>query len=99
MKVHPSQERPCRMKRGEVRRVPQARSAPLIGYHLCCPRCGFVTPALQHDEGVIITEGDDPVDITFSRPVRCMYCQVLIGLRSGEFDLVEDQHVRVVRYR
>ena len=41
MKLVPSTKRPCRLERGEIRRVPQDRSNLLVGYHVCCLRCGF----------------------------------------------------------
>ena len=46
MKLVPSAKRPCRLERGEIRRVPQDRANLLVGYHVCCLRCGFNTPAL-----------------------------------------------------
>lgn len=99
MKVVPSTKRPCRLERGEVRRVPQSRGGLLVGYHVCCPRCGFVTAALMGDAGLDIVEEQDPIDLTFSRPVRCTFCRVLLHVSHGELCLEEDADVRNVRYR
>lgn len=99
MRVVPSSKRPCRLERGEVRRVPQQRGGYLVGYHVCCPRCGFITPALAGDAGLELTEGDDPSDLTLSRPLRCTFCRVLIHVSHGEVRLEEDADVRNVRYR
>jgi hypothetical protein len=99
VRLVPSSNRPCLLTRGQVRRVPQNRGGFLVGYHVCCPRCGFVTPALQGDAGLEITEATDPADITFSRPWRCTYCQVLMRAHHGEFELVEDACVRNVQFR
>jgi hypothetical protein len=82
-----------------VRRVSQERRNQLVGYHLCCPRCGFVCIALQGDAGLVITEEQDPSDLTFSQPLRCTYCRVLLHVRHGELRLEEDADVRNVRYR
>lgn len=99
MKVAPSSKRPCRLERGEVRRVPQDGGRQVIGYHVCCPRCGFVTAALQGDDGLDISEAPPPADLTFSQPLRCTFCRVLLHVNGGEFRFEEDAHVRNVRYR
>jgi hypothetical protein len=99
MRLIVSTKRPCRLERGELRRVPQPPSSGLVGYHLCCPRCGFVNPALVGDQGLTITEGAEPSDLTFSRALRCTYCRVIIHVDHGELRLEEDQDVRNVRYR
>ena len=67
----PSAKRPCRLERGEIRRVPQDRTNLLVGYHVCCLRCGFNTPALAGNDGLDIDEGDAPDDLTFSKALRC----------------------------
>ena len=80
-----------------MRRVPQDRNfRGLIGYHVGCPRCGFVTIALQGDEGLEITEGAGG-EVTFSRPVRCVLCCVLMGLHAGELVWEEDAQSRPVK--
>lgn len=99
MKVVPSSKRPCRLERGEVRCVPQARTGRLVGYHVCCPRCAFLTPALEGDAGLDITEGAAPDDLTFSRALCCTFCRVLIHLHHGELRLEEDADVRNARFR
>ena len=97
--MRPTSKRPCKLEPGEMRRVSQDRRRPLVGYHLCCPRCGFVTVALNGHEGLVISESEDGADITFSKPLRCIYCAVLIHLHHGEAELEEDERVRNVRYR
>lgn len=94
MKAVVTSKRPCKLGRGEMRRVPQDRSfRGLVGYHLGCPRCGFVTIALQGDEGLLISESAQ-CEVTFSRPVRCVFCSVLLGLRAGELECEEDAQSR-----
>ena len=99
MKLVPSSKRPCRLERGEVRRVPQDRANLLVGFHLCCPRCGFNTPALAGHDDLDIAEGDEPDDLTFSKTLRCTFCRVLIHVRHGELRLEEDADVRHIRFR
>ncbi len=99
MRLVPSSKRPCLLARGEARRVPQNRGGFVVGYHVCCPRCGFVTPALDGDAGLEINETEDLGDITFSRPLRCIYCRVLMHVSHGELRLEEDADVRDVRFR
>ena len=99
MRMRPSGKRPCKLERGEMRRVSQDRRRVFVGYHVCCPRCGFVTIALNGDDGLAIGESDDGERVTFSRPLRCLYCAVLIHLRDGDAELEEDDRVRHVRYR
>jgi hypothetical protein len=82
-----------------MRRVSQDRRRLLVGYHVCCPRCGFVTVAFNGHEGLAITESEDGERVTFSAPLRCVYCAVLIHVRDGEAELEEDDRVRHVRYR
>jgi hypothetical protein len=92
--MRPTHEPPCRLAPGELRRVSQDRRLGLVGYHVCCPRCGFVTFAWSGRDGLAITE--DGERVTFSRPLRCLHCAVLIDLRDGEADLREDDGVRSV---
>jgi hypothetical protein len=94
-----SSSRPCKLKPGEVRRVPQERRpGNLIGFHVCCPRCGFVSPCVRC-ETLEIREGESPSDITFEGTAKCVYCRVEFGIAAGEFHLVEGDDVRAVRYR
>ncbi|MGI5861314.1 MAG: hypothetical protein ACOX6T_04555 [Myxococcales bacterium] len=65
-------KRPCRLDRGELRRVSQDRRQLLIAYHLCCPRCGFVNAVFHQHQGQVITEGEDGERVSFSAPVRCV---------------------------
>ncbi len=91
-------KRPCKLGSGEARRVPQDTSYHgLVGYHLCCPRCGFVTAVLQGHDGMIIKE--QAGSISMSKPIRCVYCNVLIAVDDGELTLTEDKHVRNVCFR
>ncbi len=99
MRALVSSKRPCKLERGELRRVPQDRSLRgVVGYHVCCPRCGFVTAVLNGDGGLVITESANE-EVSFSAPARCVYCSVLIHLVSGQFNLEEDDRVRNVSYR
>lgn len=91
-------KRPCRLGRAELRRVPQDRTyRGLVGYHVGCPRCGFVTAVLHGADGLEITEAGG--DVTFSRPARCVFCAALLHLVEGELTVEEDADVRHVRYR
>ena len=99
MRMRPTDKRPCKLERGELRRVPQDRRGLIVGYHVCCPRCGFVTVALNGHAGLVITESEDGERVTFSEPLRCLYCAVLIALSDGEAQLEEDERVRRVQYR
>jgi hypothetical protein len=95
--MDPTSKGPCNLERGEMRRVSQNRQFGLVGYHVCCPRCGYVTVALNGRDEMVITE--DPVTsaVTFSVPLRCMFCRVLIHVRDGLGSLEEDEHVRNLR--
>ena len=99
MRIRPSDKRPCRLAGGEVRRVPQDPRGLLVGYHLCCSRCGFVTVALVGADGLEVEEGGAPDDVTMSRPIRCTRCEVLIHVTAGEVRLEEDVHVRPFPHR
>ncbi len=86
-------KRPCRLGRGELRRVPQDRTGRgIVGYHLGCPRCGFVTAILHGDDGRAITESVDGA-VSLSLPARCAHCRVLIHLLAGELTFEEDRDV------
>ncbi len=99
MRAVVTDRRPCRLGRGELRRVPQDRSyRGIVGYHVGCPRCGFVTAVLHGVDGLRITEAAD-FAVSFSSPARCVFCSVLLHLTNGELALEEDAHVRNVRYR
>jgi hypothetical protein len=99
MKAVVTDKRPCKLGRGEMRRVPQDRSfRGLVGYHLGCPRCGFVTIALQGDEGLVVQEGMEG-EVSFSRPVRCVFCCVLLSLEDGELLCSQDGATRQIHVR
>ncbi|MGE0327864.1 MAG: hypothetical protein AB7S68_36470 [Polyangiaceae bacterium] len=96
MRVNVTSKRPCKLERGDVRRVPQNNPRMLVGYHVCCPRCGFVTPALVGDDELAI---DESAELSFSRPLTCTYCRVHIHVRAGQLELVEHADVRNIRFR
>lgn len=98
LRAVPTSKRPCQLLGGELRRVPQDRSfRGVLGYHVGCPRCGFVTAAIAGDEGLRIEERDEVV--SFSEPVRCVFCRARLHLREGEIQVEEGPDVRYVRYR
>ncbi len=100
MRMALSGKRPCKLVRGEMRRVPLDRSfRGIVGYHVCCPRCGFVTAVVNGEEDLCITESGDGQAVSFSGPARCVYCGVLIHLCEGQCQLEEDSNVRNVVYR
>ncbi len=89
---------PCRLEKAELRRVPQNPRSWVVGYHVCCPRCGFVTIALNGKDDLEIEESVDS-NVSFSCPLRCIYCQVLIHIQRCVLTLEEDDLVRNIRYR
>lgn len=99
MKAVVTDKRPCRLGRGELRRVPQDRSyRGIVGYHVGCPRCGFVTAVLHGVEGLRISESGEGA-VSFSSPARCVFCGALLRLTDGELTVEEDEHARNVQYR
>ena len=99
MKAIYSDRPPCKLERGHIRRVPQNPRSFVVGYHVCCPTCGFVTIALQGKKGLVINENLDAFEVSFSAPLRCTYCNVLMQFDRSEIHLQEDALVRAVRYR
>lgn len=99
MKAIYSDSPPCRLDKGHIRRVPQNPRSYVVGYHVCCPKCGFVTIALQGKNGLAISENLDRFEVTFSEALRCVYCNILIHLCGGELKMEEDEHARPIRYR
>ena len=101
MRFHVTDRRPCLLERGDLRRVPQNPLSGVVGYHVCCPRCGFGTITVNGSNGLVITEAksDGEILVTFSHPIRCTYCAVLIHLDRGEATLEEDANVRQLRFR
>ena len=83
------------MQRGDLRRVPQNPALGLVGYHVACPRCGFVTPAVVGDRALSIEE--DAGGVSFSRPVACVMCLVDIRIEHTSCVLHEGPGVRAVR--
>jgi hypothetical protein len=98
-RMHPTSKDPCKLERGEMRRVSQDRRFGLVGYHVCCPRCGYVDVALNGQDKMVIIEDAVTGAVTFSAPWRCVFCQVLIHIRNGLGTLEKDEHVRDVCYR
>lgn len=92
-------KRPCRLDRGELRRVPHDRRQLFIAYHLCCPRCGFVNAVFHQHRDQVITEGDDGELVNFSAPVCCVFCNVTLYVIDSVAELEEGPDVRNVRYR
>ena len=84
MRLVVTSKRPCQLTRGEVRRVPQAAGSRLVGYHMACPRCGFVTPVLDGVGGQAITEAPG---LTFSAPVVCLHCRATVFVCEGAADV------------
>jgi hypothetical protein len=101
MRLRLSNRVPCRLERGELRRVPQDSKFGLVGYHVCCPRCGFVTVAVHGNKEQVVTEAMEHGEllVSFAEPLRCTYCAVLIHVDHGEACLEEDEHVRNLHYR
>ena len=99
VRMRPTSKVPCLLERGEIRRVSQDRRRVLVGYHLCCPRCGFVSVAINGSDGLTISESDDGQEVSFSKALRCLYCAVLIELNRGEARIREDEHVRRLAHR
>jgi hypothetical protein len=101
MRLRISNRVPCKLERGELRRVPQDSKFGLVGYHVCCPRCGFVTVAVHGSREQVIDENqeDGELRVSLAKPLRCAYCSVLIHVTDGEATLEEDAHVRNLQYR
>jgi hypothetical protein len=92
-------DRPCCMQRGTLRRVPQNPTQRVIGYSVCCPRCAFVTFALQGFEGQKITEIDSDIGtrVSFAQPLHCLYCGVRVHVIHNEATLEEPPGVQAGR--
>lgn len=98
MKATVTNTAPCKLTKGELRRVPISRTEWPIGYHVCCPRCGYTTLALNYHHGLEIDESADG-HVSFSAPIRCLFCQVQISIKRCELTVKEDEHVRHATYR
>lgn len=86
---------PCALERGEMRRVPANSKSAILGYHVCCPRCGFVSIAVEGNGGLLIEEDKG---VTLSKPLECLYCRVQIHIEKSNIRLEETPYVRAVRY-
>ena len=93
MKARVVDRAPCELEPGELRRVPQNPRDRVVGYHVCCPTCGFVSVAVAGDEGLAFTEGEEPDGLSFSQPVECLYCEALVRIDLGEMTLEEGRDV------
>lgn len=80
MKVEHTKNAPCCMSRGQVRRVPQDKSQPILGYHVACPKCGYVTLVLHGRLGIFLSE-DALGQVSTSKPLSCLFCQILIDIQ------------------
>lgn len=80
MKVEHTKSAPCCMTRGQVRRVPQDTSQPILGYHVACPMCGYVTLVLHGRLGVFLSE-DDLGQVSTSKPFVCLFCQISLDIQ------------------
>jgi hypothetical protein len=74
MKVTHTTHAPCCMSKGEVRRVPQDPRAGLLGYHVGCPSCGYVTLLLHGRLGLGLLESPSG-SVSTSKPFACLFCQ------------------------
>ena len=122
VRAHVATVSPCKLERGALRRMPQNRRSWPYGYHVCCPRCGFVSIAFnalvqksseldfcsrvdEHAEGGAVNGSALTIDesvtgeVTFSQPLRCVYCAVLIHIERCVIYLEEDEHVRPLQYK
>ena len=93
MKARVVDRAPCELEPGELCRVPREPRGRVVGYHVCCPACSFVTLAVNGDEGLAITEGDGANSLSFSQPAECLYCEAQVRVDHGEMSLVEDGDV------
>lgn len=88
MKIQIVTKPPCRLDRGEARRIPVDRARRLLGYYVACTACGFTTPAV-HGDGVRVVEGSADDDVTIADAICCLYCRGLIRIEHGEMSVVE----------
>lgn len=89
-----AQKPPCRLGRGELRRVSINPILPLVGYYLACPKCGFVNVAFHEQQGQFITEQNSSV--SFEKPIQCVFCDARFIVKNSiaEFDGGEVRRVR-----
>ena len=85
-------DKPCsELRPWDLCRVPSDRKAPVLGYRVCCPACGFVTLSVAGDDGQAIYEGQP--GLTLSQPVECLYCGARVLIEYGEMVLLDGDHV------
>lgn len=96
MRMEVTSKPPCQLQRGDLRRVPQRQGSGLVGYHLGCPRCGFVVLIVQGSNAQVIRESMDggELRVTLAQPVHCAYCRADINLLDGEATIKESDHAR-----
>ena len=87
---------PCQMRPGDLRRVPSDPTSRLVLYQVCCPKCGYVCAAIPDTEFTVV-EGDQGP--TFSEPLRCLFCHILIHLERGQMTSQPDEETIHVQYR
>lgn len=95
MKMLLTNKPPCRLEKGNLRRVPQNPVSNIVAYQVCCPRCGFTSLAFQGRDGLFISEAEEGSEmlVTFSEPVRCIFCNVLIHLKNNQGRIEENNLV------
>jgi hypothetical protein len=97
MKMVVTSNPPCRLQRGELRRVPQRQDLGLVGYHLGCPLCVFVNLIVRGSNGQVVRESVESGElrVTLAQPIHCAYCMADINLLDGEAIIIKERdHVR-----
>jgi hypothetical protein len=84
MKVEHTKNAPCCMTRGQVRRVPQDRTQSILGYHVACPSCGYVTLLLHGRLGVFLCESEDG-QLSTAKPHACLFCHTMHQIEQDHF--------------
>lgn len=85
--IVPAERPSCRLRKGEARRVPRRPGAPLVGYHISCPGCGWMLFVMHGDDGQEVIER--PEGPTIYPPAICGYCGLEIAVDAGEVTLRE----------
>jgi hypothetical protein len=93
MKARITSNSPCTMTQGELRWVPQNQAGDPIGYYLCCPYCSCVTYIQNRLNGLNIDESKE-VLVSFSKPIRCRYCNVMIHIEQCEITFEKDENMQ-----
>lgn len=84
MKVEHTKNAPCCMSRGQVRRVPQDRTQSILGYHVACPSCGYVTLLLHGRLGVFLCECEEG-QLSTAKSYNCLFCQKKFQIERDHF--------------